>query len=163
MNVVSDTSPLNYLVLIGLPEVLPQLFKEVHTPLEVVAELRHPRTPEIVRQWAGSPPQWLKVTHSAGTVQGSAHFGVGEVAAIALAKQLGAKWLLMDERDGSRFARAQGLRTIGTLAVLEQGARRGLLDLNDALTRLRQTSFRISLPLIRAALERDAAKKSPGE
>lgn len=91
-----------------------------------------------------------------------AKLGAGERNAIALAHEIGARWLLIDERDGSRFALEQGLSVIGTLAVLEQAARRGWVDLADALDRLRGTSFRISLALTRAALERDAARKRDG-
>ena len=35
MIVVSDTSPLNYLILIHVAPVLPQLFNEVHIPERV--------------------------------------------------------------------------------------------------------------------------------
>jgi predicted nucleic acid-binding protein len=52
--VVSNTSPLNYLVLVGSAEVLPQLFRDVYAPPEVIAELLDPRTPEVVRRWAES-------------------------------------------------------------------------------------------------------------
>jgi predicted nucleic acid-binding protein len=38
MIVVSDTSPLNYLVLIGADQVLPSLFGEVLAPPEVLAQ-----------------------------------------------------------------------------------------------------------------------------
>ena len=46
MIVVSDTSPLNYLVLIGAIDVLPQLFGEVYVPPRVMQELQRSRTPE---------------------------------------------------------------------------------------------------------------------
>ena len=59
MIIVSDASPLHYLVLIGHIEVLPSLFREVVIPPSVLAELRHLRVPEKVRQWAESPPSWL--------------------------------------------------------------------------------------------------------
>jgi predicted nucleic acid-binding protein len=48
----------------------------------------------------------------------------------------------------------------GTLGVLEEAARRGLLNLPDALARLQQTSFRASPTLLRLLLERDAERKS---
>ncbi len=44
MIVVSDTSPLNYLVLIGAIDVLPKLFGEVYAPPAVIQEFQHPRT-----------------------------------------------------------------------------------------------------------------------
>ena len=45
MIVVCDTSPVNYLVLIGEIDLLPQLFTTVVLPAGVLAELQHPRTP----------------------------------------------------------------------------------------------------------------------
>ena len=160
MIVVSDTSPLNYLVLIGAIDVLPTLFTDVHTPPEVIAELLHPRTPDIVRLWAQSPPAWLHITRA--TLPPPAHpgLGAGETQAIALAKQLHAAYVLIDERDGTKAALDEGLTVIGTLAVLEQAASLKLLDLPTTLQNLTQTSFRISPALIRAALQRDALRRS---
>ena len=60
MIVVSDTSPLNYLVLIGHVEILPTLFGRVLVPPAVMAELQQSGTPEPVRRWAGMPPGWLE-------------------------------------------------------------------------------------------------------
>ena len=51
MIVVSDTSPLNYLVLIEHSRVLPLLFGRVIAPPAVIAELQHPGAPAVVRAW----------------------------------------------------------------------------------------------------------------
>ena len=61
MIVVSDTTPLNYLILIEATEVLPALFGRVYAPTAVMEELSHPRGPQPVRAWASSPPEWLAV------------------------------------------------------------------------------------------------------
>lgn len=159
MIVVSDTSPLNYLVLISSVDVLPALFDEVYTPPDVVRELLHPATPEPVLRWAQSPPPWLRVVTPATPLAASAGLGPGEASAIALAKELGKAHLLIDERQGTLIARAQGLTVFGTLAILERAAANGLLDLPDALRRLRGTTFRMSNALLRDALERDAARR----
>jgi len=50
-------------VLIGAEDVLPQLFTRVLTPVAVIAEMSHPDTPEPVRRWASSPPEWLEIKH----------------------------------------------------------------------------------------------------
>ena len=42
MIIVADTSPLNYLVLIGEIELLPSLFGQVIIPHAVLAELANP-------------------------------------------------------------------------------------------------------------------------
>ena len=56
MVVVSDSSPLHYLVLCDAIEVLPQLFGRVIVPKAVVAELSHAHTPARVREWLAAPP-----------------------------------------------------------------------------------------------------------
>jgi predicted nucleic acid-binding protein len=61
MIVVSDNSPLQYLLLIGCVDVLPALYKEIVTTPEVIQELRHPGTPQPVREWLDSMPPWLTI------------------------------------------------------------------------------------------------------
>lgn len=56
MLVVADTSPLNYLVWIGLSDLLPALFGRVVVPPEVIAELSAADAPSVVRAWAGAVP-----------------------------------------------------------------------------------------------------------
>jgi hypothetical protein len=61
MIVVADTTPLHYLILIQLDDLLPRLFGRVLIPPAVLAELQHPETPDPVRQWFAQPPAWLQV------------------------------------------------------------------------------------------------------
>jgi predicted nucleic acid-binding protein len=49
MIVIADTTPLNYLVLIQLSDLLPHLFHRVLIPPAVFEELRDPETPGLVR------------------------------------------------------------------------------------------------------------------
>ena len=56
MIVVSDTTPLNYLILIDAADVLPKLFGQVYAPSAVLTELSHTRSPELVRKWASGLP-----------------------------------------------------------------------------------------------------------
>lgn len=151
--VVADTSPLNYLLLIGCIDVLPRLFDRVAIPPAVHRELQHPDTPETVRRWAASPPQWIEI-HAPGSVLQQARLQAGEAEAIALARELHADAILLDEREGRAAALEQGLKVTGTIGVLEEAAARGLLDLPSALARLQQTSFKVHPSLIQAALKR---------
>ena len=47
--VVADTSPLNYLALIEIVDVLPRLYGTIVVPEEVLAELRASGAPDPVR------------------------------------------------------------------------------------------------------------------
>ncbi len=127
MIVVSDTTPLNYLILIEAARVLPALFGRLYAPTAVIQELSHPRSPQPVRAWASSPPEWpvvQKPTQIDKTLPEALH--KGEVETISLARELGADWVLIDERKASREAESRDLRVAGTLAILEEGGARNL-------------------------------------
>jgi predicted nucleic acid-binding protein len=61
MTVVSNTSPLNYLVLTELQHVLPSLFGRVLIPGAVLRELSSPAAPRQVAEWCLNVPEWLEV------------------------------------------------------------------------------------------------------
>jgi predicted nucleic acid-binding protein len=61
MVVVADTSPINYLVLIGQIDLLTRLYTRILIPPAVLAELKHPLAPKPVREWACDTPKWLEV------------------------------------------------------------------------------------------------------
>jgi predicted nucleic acid-binding protein len=59
MLVVSDTSPLCYLLLIGEIQILTQLYHQVLIPKIVQDELLHEESPIVVQNWINDPPGWL--------------------------------------------------------------------------------------------------------
>ena len=61
MIVVSDTTPLNYLVLIDAIHILPALYGSVAMPNAVHQELTAPGAPGAVRAWATRLPEWVSV------------------------------------------------------------------------------------------------------
>lgn len=148
MVVVSDTSPLNYLVLVGCDHVLPALFDGILVPQTVFNELDSPHAPPAVRQWVTRWPSWAEVRPPAALPAEVTSLDGGEAAAIALALATEADLVLLDERKGRRVARDLNLRVAGTLGVIESAAARGLLRLPDALDALAKTSFRISPKLL---------------
>lgn len=154
MKVVTDASPLNYLVLINAEHVLPKLFGEVLVPAAVIEELTHVRTPTKVREWASAPPTWLRVMTTAAGLPDE-KLGPGESAAIALAIDVAADALLIDERDGTGVARRLGIKTVGTLATLGMAVEKGAVNLEEAFNALRSTSFRATPSLLDALLTLD--------
>ena len=98
--VVADTTPLNYLVLIGRVEILGSLFVEVLVPRAVWQELHHPRTPVAVSRWLQAPPAWLRVV-DVQQVDATLSLGAGENEAISLALEKHVSVLLVDERKGA--------------------------------------------------------------
>ena len=85
MIVVSDASPINYLILIDFEYILPSLFQQVRIPQQVFQELSSPKTPKKVRDWIGNPLDWLTVETVAGGSE-MAHLDQGEAAAVILAE-----------------------------------------------------------------------------
>jgi len=159
MIVVSDTTPLNYLLLIGAVDVLPRLFAEVYAPPTVLRELSHTRTPAIVQTWVMSPPSWLRVVEPVVRLPSTLGLDAGEADAISLAKERGIADVLIDEYQGRKIAVAEGLYVLPTLAILERAAERELVDLPTVLAELRGTTYRVRPELIEAALKRDAERK----
>ena len=160
--IISDTSPLHYLVLIGEAEILPALYGQVLVPLAVIEELRREGTPHAVRTWASRPPSWLEIVPHGSVVSnrlGLELLGEGEREAIVLALERRADLLVMDDREGVEEARRLGLTVTGTLGVLERAGERNLLDLPAVIKRLQSTNFRASPEVMRAALERYPRRK----
>lgn len=149
-SVVADTSPIFYLLMLGHVDVLQKLFGAVCVPTAVSQELRHPAAPAGVRNGAGQPPEWV-------VVKALQFRGVGERSAIALALSLPTNLVLMDDRKGAAAALRKGLEVTGTLGIVALAARRGLVDLGECFTRLKQTNFRYRPEIMDALLAREKA------
>lgn len=145
MIVVADASPLRYLILIEHVHVLPALYGPVLVPPAVVDELNQERTPALVKTWLSNVPEWLYVQAPMRALTSSPAFlGAGEREAIALAAELSADALLMDDRDARQEAEKLGIPVLGTLRVLVDASEHGLAQLSTAFDRLRRTNFRVS-------------------
>lgn len=115
--VVSDTSPLHYLILCGAQDILPRLFRQVVIPPTVFRELQQPNTPPPVREWAAALPEWVAV-QSPKTVNLKLDVDAGELEAICLAQEIHADAVLMDDRAGRNAAIQCGLAVVGTIGLL---------------------------------------------
>ena len=143
IRVVSDTGPLHYLILIDVIDILPRLFKGVSIARSVALEMAHREAPAAVRDWIAAAPPWLAVVPDAKSEDlALARLHAGERQTILLARASFTELVLMDDRAGVRAARATGLVAVGTLGLLGLGHRRGLLDIESCIARLRGTSFR---------------------
>jgi predicted nucleic acid-binding protein len=159
MKVISNTTPLNYLLLIEQIDLLPQLFDHIMVPVAVFDELRHPRTPAIVRAWAAEPPQWIEIRSATALPSPPlARLDEGERETIALALELVADLVLIDELAGRKEATSRQLRIMGTVGVLDRAAEYGYVDFRESVERLRQTNFQISEALITLLLEQNSIR-----
>ena len=87
--IVSNTSPLRYLSVIGEQDLLPQLFGKVLIPTAVYQELTHESTPDRVQRYFLNPPTWVEVCEVKIVDDNSSllHLDQGEIEAILLAKR----------------------------------------------------------------------------
>jgi hypothetical protein len=108
--VVSNASPLIGLERIGRLDLLAQLFGQVLVPPAVVRET----VPQLVL------PAWIAEQSLAQPMApqiAQAALGAGESESISLALELGAAWLVLDDRPARRLAQGLGLSVIGTLGL----------------------------------------------
>jgi predicted nucleic acid-binding protein len=148
MIVVSDTSPINYLILIELQDLLPKLFDRILIPQAVHRELGSTEAPDPIKRFLAEAPDWLEVRPSPEIDPALQQLDSGEREVIALALATGAESVLLDERKGRQAARERGLRVSGTLGVIRFAADVGLITVTDALDRLGKTNFRASPRLL---------------
>lgn len=128
-------------------------------PQSVRNELAHVKAPRQVQVWIAQPPSWL-IVHSLKLPADPelSYLDPGESESIVLATSLPGALLLIDDREGSIEARRRGLKTLGTLGVLDEGAARGWIDLSEMFRRLNATTFRSPRRLMALMLEENARR-----
>ena len=150
MLVASNTSPILNLAIVGQLGLLRDQFGQVHIPQAVLDELRISEDlpgAETVRQ--AIKDDWIKVVQASeqnlAQVIGR-DLDHGEAESIALALQLKADLILLDERDGRKVAKSVGLKVTGLFGVLLKARRGGkLASLRQAIDDLREKAgFRIN-------------------
>ena len=161
--VIADSSPLNYLTIIGSVDLLRRLYGTVIVPQQVISELTDSAAPEDVRKWASDLPNWIDLREIVVGDDDMMHLDPGERAAIVLAQSEPGALLLIDETAGRIEASRRGIRNTGTLGVLRAAALKDYLDLPTALARLLETNFRVSMELVTALIAEDAERRRPTE
>lgn len=131
MRVVSNTSPISNLAIIGRLDALSRQFGKVWIPAAVRRELSR------LQHHAGKlaidealAKEWIQVeaeTTSNLARNLASSLDAGEAEAIALASETGADLLIMDETAGRAAARNLGITMAGTLGVLLKEKRAGRL------------------------------------
>jgi predicted nucleic acid-binding protein len=140
MRVVSNTSPLSNLAIIGRLDLLKRRYGAVRIPPEVARELTalsHASAKSQIE--AAFTEGWLVVDTSVQPPPSLPFpLDAGETAAIGLALSSQADVLLIDERRGRAAARSLGLSVGGVLGELLHGKQSGLFpSLRGELQRLR--------------------------
>jgi len=151
MIVVSDTSALANLAIIDHLWLLESIYQTVIIPDVVARELAAASNPIIpaILQVGWIQPQPLTNSELANQLQQERGLDAGEANAIALALELQADDLLIDERLGRQEALRLGLSIIGILGILLVAKQKSLIPqvqpVMDAL--ISQAGFRVSSQL----------------
>jgi len=129
MVVVSDTSPIINLAIIGQLDLLPLLFQRVIIPTAVYKE--------IVQNGAGLPGSteiqraaWVEIRHCKDLAlidELMTDLDQGEAEAIALALEFHVDKILMDEELGRKTALQYHLQPLGILGILIRAKTLGLI------------------------------------
>lgn len=153
MPTVSNTSPLLNLALIGHLDLLQKQLGTIWIPQAVEEELRlEEELPGSRALRMAQQAGWLRVAVAQDPVRVTLlmrELDRGEAEAIALALENQAKWLLLDEREGRRVAKALGLQVTGVLGILLKARLAGdLPSLRQAMDALqREAHFYIHASL----------------
>ncbi|WP_069470416.1 DUF3368 domain-containing protein [Candidatus Marithrix sp. Canyon 246] len=127
MIVVADASPLVALAICESLDILEKLFDEVKVSLEVYKEVT-----VSGKVGAAQLKEYLqeKVTDldlNSFVIEGSS-LDKGELSSIALYKHFQADYLLIDEKAGRRVAKLNRIKVIGSLGILIEAKKKGILQ-----------------------------------
>jgi uncharacterized protein len=164
MIIISDTSPISNLLLIDQLPLLKALYEQLIIPESVFQEVKALKTFGIDTSFI-QVADWISiqsVRDRALVATLESELDRGEAEAIALAIELNADRLLIDERIGRRVAQHYGLKITGLLGVLVSAKQDNLIsELKPILDRLiLQAKFRVHPDLYRQIL-RDVNEATP--
>ena len=154
MPVVSNTSPVLNLAIIGQLSLLQQQFGEIWLPPAVISELRIDEDlpgVQAVREALAVGWMHIQAVEDVGLVEILRRdLDGGEAEAIALAIQLKAERILLDEKEGRRITATLELRSTGVLGVLLRAKQEGHLpSVRETIEQLQiQAGFRIGMELL---------------
>lgn len=152
--VVSNTTPIISLALIGRLDLLHALYDRVMIPSAVEAEILSGGGNRIGSAELKAST-WLRVASLQDPRRAEliADLDRGEAEVIALAQELGADLVIIDERLARLHAKRLGLTLTGTLGVLLKAKQVGYIDAVEPLIdRLRQGGIRLSNALVTEVL-----------
>jgi predicted nucleic acid-binding protein len=153
---VSNTTPLIGLASIQRFDLLQQLFGELY-----IAQAVYDEAAVAGREAGGakheiSTATWIKTVSVKDRLAVEVlldELDLGEAETIVLAREIGADWVLMDERKGRRKLTQLGLKRIGTVGILLKAKQVGLVSaIRPELEKLRQQGFSVSQAVIDAVL-----------
>lgn len=158
-NIICNTSPLQYLHQLGCLHLLPALVGQVIVPQAVAEELAA-GTARGIDVPIPQSLEWLTIRRpaSAAVLPLVTDLGPGETQVLALALELSEPVVILDDALARRVAETLGIRLTGTLGILLDAKRGGLIQtVLPLLDKLQALRFRLH-PATRAAVSQLAGE-----
>ena len=152
--VISNNGPLVALWTLDLLCLLRDLYTEVLIPEEVKNEFL--ATGEIAREQALKNAPWITTVTLITPLGELAQLGIhrGEAAVFALAEERGTRLVILDDKEARRYAKRIGLPLTGTVGILLEAKRSGLIDaIKPLLNVLLENGVRLGASLVNDALQ----------
>ena len=152
--VIINNSPLVFLWILNLLPLLRELYTDVWIPEDVQEEFL--RTETMARRSSLDNAPWIR-TVSLTDPQSASVYGrldQGEASVLALAKEHDAHLVIIDEKKAREEAKRIGLPVRGTVGVLLDAKKKGLIDtIKPLLEALRDNGMYLEQSLIDKVLQ----------
>jgi predicted nucleic acid-binding protein len=127
---ITDSSPVISLAVIGRLDLLEDLYPHFCLPIQVFDELQFhlPRHISNAKDLLEMLRPRVLVLQNKSQLEGTApHLGLGERASFALVRETGITNLLMDDKHARKYTELQGWHCFGTMALLLTAKKEGLV------------------------------------
>jgi predicted nucleic acid-binding protein len=129
LTVISNTTPIITLLAINKFDLLRQLFGEICVPYGVYQEIEDGKHKPFYTYLPKH--DWIKiktVSNDLALQQLEESLDRGEAQAIILYQEMEADLLILDERLGTKYAKARGCKVTGSYGILLRAKELGLID-----------------------------------
>ena len=143
--IISDTSCFIILTNIGELELLHKVYGEIITTIDIATEFG-----ETLPDWV----EIIKVTDTYKQQLLELQIDKGESSAIALALEIPASTVILDDFKARKIASRLGINYTGTIGVIIKAKLKGIIpSIKPILEKIKQTDFRISVDIELQALK----------
>ena len=154
MIIVSDSSPLISLAIIGELGLLEKLYTEIFVPNAVYKEVTEKEKPFSKELSLFLSNRKKQIANRLAVEVLLSDIGIGESEAIVLALEEKPNFVLIDDLKARKFAKMYGLQIIGTTGILLEAKKKGLIpEIKPLISELLINGIRISSRIIELTLE----------
>ncbi len=161
MIIISDSSPLISLAIIGKLGTLTHLYEEIYVPTAVYKEVTKANKPFAKELKLFLTGKTKNVQNKMAVDILLSDIGAGEAEAIILALEQHPDVILIDDLKARRFAKIKGVNVMGTMGLLLMAKKEGLIEeIKPLLSDLLSNNIRISTKIMSMTLHAAGEMKS---